>query len=66
MSSYADIPTPVLLGMWKAERDRLLGKRDAIIADYDDLLAMRSELDRRKDEPKPVVDVNFAGDYLTD
>ena len=63
---YHDVPTSELTVMWERERARLLGKEDAVIADYDSLLAMRRELDKRKDERKPVVDVNFADDYLTD
>ena len=59
---YHDVPTSELTVMWERERARLLGKEDAVIADYDSLLAMRRELDKRK----PVVDVNFADDYLTD
>ena len=35
-------------------------------SDYDELYAMSRELDKRKDEPKQVVDVNFSKDYLTD
>ncbi len=66
MSGYASIPTARLQQMWERERDRLLGKKDAVIAEYDDLLAMRSELDRRKGDPKPSADVNFADEYLTD
>ena len=66
MNEYASVPTPVLQGMWERERDRLLEKEDAAIADYDALLAMRRELDRRKDDPKPSADVNFADEYLTD
>lgn len=66
MSGYALVSTARLQQMWERERDRLLEKGDAVIADYDDLLAMRSELDRRKGEPKPSADVNFADEYLTD
>ena len=64
--NYRDVPTVELERMWERERERLLAKEDAIIADYDGLFAMRRELDRRKDEPKRVVDVNFSKDYLTD
>lgn len=66
MNEYASIPTADLQDMWERERVRLSRMEDAVISDYDALLAMRTELDRRKDEPKPIVDVNFAGDYLTD
>lgn len=66
MNEYASMPTAVLNRMWELERDRLLRKKDAVVSDYDELLAMRTELDRRRDDPKPIVDVNFANDYLTD
>ena len=66
MSGYASIPTARLQRMWERERDRLLEKEDSVVGDYDALLAMRSELDRRKGDPKPSADVNFADEYLTD
>lgn len=66
MNRYRDVPTAVLEGMWERERVRLSGMVGLRVRDYDDLLAMRSELDRRKDESNDVVDVNFAKDYLTD
>lgn len=66
MNRYRDVPTAVLEGMWERERIRLSGMVGLRVRDYDDLLAMRSELDRRKDEKKDVVDVNFSKDYLTD
>ena len=54
--------------MWEAGVNAVRGKDTAelTIADYDAIFEMRKELDRRKDEPKPIVDVNFSGDYLTD
>ena len=66
MSGYASIPTARLQKMWERERDRLLEKGDAVAGGYGALLAMRSELDRRKGDPKPSADVNFADKYLTD
>lgn len=63
---YRSLPTHILERMWEVERDRLAADKDAVVGDYDDLLAMRRELDRRKDEPKDIVDVNFSKDYLTD
>lgn len=66
MNRYRDVPTAVLEGMWERERVRLSGMVGLRVRDYDDLLAMRSELDRRKDESNDVVDVNFSKDYLTD
>ncbi len=66
MNRYRDVPTVVLEVMWERERVRLSGMVGLRTRDFDDLLAMRSELDRRKDEKKDVVDVNFSKDYLTD
>lgn len=66
MNRYRDVPTAVLKAMWERERDRLSSMKDAVVGDYDELLAMRQELDRRRDEPKQIVDVNFSKDYLTD
>ena len=66
MNRYRDVPTVVLEGMWERERVRLSGMVGLRTRDFDDLLAMRSELDRRRDEEKDVVDVNFSKDYLTD
>lgn len=63
---YRKLPTHVLERLWEVERDRLAANPDAVVGDYDDLLAMRRELDRRKDEGKPIADVNFSKDYLTD
>lgn len=61
--AYRGVPTAELLVMWERERKRLVRTGDP---DYSVLLAMRRELDRRRDEPKPTVDVNFSKDYLTD
>lgn len=66
MNEYASIPTSKLQKMWEKERERLAAMRDAVVADYDSLLAMRRELDRRKDDPFPTAEVNFADEYLTD
>ena len=64
-NAYHTVPTAELVAMWERKRGSLLGSspsRD----DFEALYEMRRELDRRKDEPKPVVDVNFSSDYLTD
>ncbi len=65
---YRTIPTVRLVEMWLAGVNAVRGKDPAelTVGDYDAILEMRRELDRRKDEPKPVVDVNFSKDYLTD
>lgn len=62
-NEYRTIPTVELVEMWERERDRLRGSGSG---DFDALYEMRCELDRRRDIPKPVVDVNFSNDYLTD
>lgn len=66
MNRYADIPTSALKEMWSAERERVSHLQDVRPSDCEDLLAMRTELDRRAGEKKPIVNADFAGDYLTD
>ena len=66
MTGFSSIPTDALRKMWEDERDAILRKADATVCDYDRLLSMRKELDRRSGEPKQLVDINFANDYLTD
>lgn len=61
---YKTIETSVLRKMWERERDRLAGKKDAVVSDYDDLYAMRQELERRSGRPLPYKDVNFES-YVT-
>jgi len=67
-SDYKSIPTWRLVEMWEEGVNAVKGKdpSELTVGDYDALWEMRRELDRRKDEPKPVVDVNFSKDYLTD
>lgn len=65
MQNYRTIPTDELRKMWKAEAARLKAKKDAIIADYDDLIAMRKELDRRDGGEHPAAQVDFET-YLSD
>lgn len=62
---YKSITTPVLEKMWERERDRLLKLPDATIADYDDLYAMRQELDRRRGISLPETSINFEK-FVTD
>lgn len=67
--SYRDVPTPELVRMWEDERERLLagdGRGVLKPSDYDHLLAMRRELDHRRGDVNPSVEVNFERDYLTD
>ena len=67
-NDYRDCPTATLLARWERLRDKLglipPSEWDDVEADC--LWEMRRELDRRKDIPKPTVDINFASDYLTD
>lgn len=67
-NDYRTIPTWRLVEMWEDGVNALKGKdpSELTVGDYGPILDMRRELDRRKDEPKPVVDVNFSKDYLTD
>lgn len=51
---YRDVPTAELELMWSRERDRLLRTSDAVVGDYDELLAMRRELDRREGGVPPL------------
>lgn len=60
---FRSIPTADLLLMWEREKERVVRMGDE---DWSVLLAMRRELDRRRDERRPTVDVNFSKDYLTD
>lgn len=68
VSDYRTIPTVRLVEMWEKGVNAVKGKdpSELTVGDYDSIFEMRRELDRRKDERKPVVDVNFADDYLTD
>jgi len=66
MNGWRDIPTAALLEMWCAERERVRHLPNPTPSDCEDLLGMRMELDRRRDWPKPVADVNFSEVYLTD
>ena len=67
-NDFRDCPTATLMERWACLRDKLSvvppSEWDEVEADA--LWEMRRELDRRNDEPKHVVYVNFAKDYLTD
>lgn len=67
-NDYRSIPTARLYEMWLEGVNAVRGKdpSDLTIGDFDAIYDMRRELDKRKDEPKQVVDVNFSKDYLTD
>ncbi len=68
MGDYRSIPTVRLVEMWEQGVNAVKGKdpSELTVGDYDALWEMRRELDRRKDEPKPIVNVNFSDEYLTD
>ena len=65
---YRTIPTSELVEMWERGVEVVRGKSpsELTVGEMDVLYEMRRELDRRKDEPKQIVDVNFSKDYLTD
>ena len=65
---YRTIPTSELVEMWECGVEVVRGKSpsELTVGDMDVLYEMRRELDRRRDEPKQIVDVNFSKDYLTD
>lgn len=67
-TDYRTIPTFRLVEMWEAGVNAVKGKdpSELTVGDYDSIYEMRKEIDRRSDEPKVVVDVNFSKDYLTD
>lgn len=67
-SGYRSIPTVRLVEMWEAGVSAIRGRdpSELTVGDFDAIYEMRRELDRRRDEPKPVVDVNFSNEYLTD
>ena len=64
-NAYHTVPTAELVAMWERKRDSLLSASPSR-EDCEALYEMRRELDRRRDEPRPVVDVNFSSEYLTD
>ena len=68
MGDYRSIPTVRLVEMWMSGVNAVKGKdpSELTVGDFDEIYDMRRELDRRKDEPKQIVDVNFSKDYLTD
>ena len=58
--NYRNLTTTELKALWERERKRLAAKKDAVIADFDELIAMRKELDAR--EVPPSVDYYFTAD----
>lgn len=62
---YKDIPTQELKKLWEQQRNKVVNHSHSQ-ADYDILFEMRKELDRRKGERNPQVDINFEQNYTTD
>lgn len=65
MSKYSDISTEELRKRWETQRTKVVNHTHTQ-AEMDELLSMRKELDRRKGEKKPIVDINFEQNYTTD
>lgn len=65
---YDGIPLATLEAEWAEKRRRIaeLKPEDRLPSDMDELLSMRKEIDKRKGNRPPVVNVNFSDDYLTD
>ena len=65
---YDGIPLVTLEAMWNEKRRRIaeLSAGDRLPSDMEELLSMRREIDKRRDNRNPVVDVNFSEVYLTD
>lgn len=59
--------TPDLVRRWERLRDRLASKKpsERMVDDLDELMALRREIDRRRGEKCPTVEVNFES-YITD
>lgn len=64
MNKFKDIPTKELKELWDKKRREVL--KGHTQAELDELLTMRKELDRRKGEKKPITNINFSEQYLTD
>lgn len=64
MGRYQRMSTEALQSLWEKERERLLGLPESERR-YEELYAMRRELERRSGESLPKVEVNYD-DYLTD
>ena len=67
-TDYHTIPTVRLVEMWEAGVNAVRGRdpSELTVADYEVIYALRREIDRRTDDEKHIVDVNFSKDYLTD
>lgn len=63
-NDYRTLSTADLMERWEALRQKVLNKT-GVLRDMDELNALRREIDRRRGETNPTVDVNFE-DYITD
>ena len=65
---YDGIPLVTLEAMWAEKQRRIaeLPPADRTPSEMEELLTMRKEIDKRKGNRVPVVDVNFSEVYLTD
>ena len=65
---YDGIPLAMLEAEWAEKRRRIaeLKPEDRLPSDMDELFSMRKEIERRKGNKNPVVNVNFSEEYLTD
>lgn len=65
---YDGIPLAMLEAKWAEKRRRIaeLKPEDRLPSDMDELFSMRKEIERRKGNKNPVVNVNFSEEYLTD
>lgn len=68
MKDYKSLSLPELVKKWQKKRMKLAQTDDKNrkFEDIEELFAMRKEIDRRKGEKKPTVNINFADEYLTD
>lgn len=64
-TDYKKIETPELKRLWEAQRNKVVNHSHTQ-GDLDELFAMKKELDRRKGEKNPIVDINFEQHYTTD
>lgn len=78
---YSEMTTAQLLSAWESLRERIMAakaKYDAArgrgeriappvsAEDWDAAFSMRRELDKRSNERKPIVNIDFTDKYLTD
>lgn len=71
---YRNMSDSELNRLWGELRERILAAKAAQVGheapavsqeDWDAAFAMRKELDRRRGDVPPTVDIDFEGDYVT-